>query len=325
MHYKAYISALMGLLCMGSSDSLNSKYPPSYETLQKSSLIKNLKKNELIRKFVITSAGQIAYFETPGKDIGTNQIPLFMIHGNSCSKEYMIKQIDGLGKQFKIIAIDLPGHGESSNAVNPELTYSMPGYAQVIAEVIKKLGYEKVFFLGWSLGGHIAFDFMHQFPQLLSGVIVACAPPFELSDQGLKEAYLPTYSTPLGSKQEAFTREDVKAYITQGGINLDQYPFLIAASMRTDSNARYYMVNSVMNGIGANERQVVETSSVPLGIILGTQEHAINNEYVRSLAYANLIMIETLEGGHDCQWSHSEDFNEIVRKFVNKITQNNAQ
>lgn len=306
-------------MILASSTGFCSAYPPSYTTLKSSLLIKNLTEHQLQKKFIETTVGTIAYYETPGDVEKDNSIPLILIHGNSCSKEYLIKQIDGLGTEFKIIAIDLPGHGESDNANNPNLTYSMPGYAKLIAEVINQRGFEKVILVGWSLGGHIAYEFMDRYPHLLKGVIVACAPAFELSPKGLNHAYLPTYSTPLGSKREPFTLEDVKEYITQGAIDFNQYPFLAAASIRADGEARYYMVASVMQGMGANERKVVETSPIPLGIILGEQEHAINNDYIRSLSYANLTMMETISGGHDCQWGNSQDFNKFIRQFVHRI------
>lgn len=289
-------------------------YAPTYASLQALGLIHSLKERDIQKKFLETSAGKIAYYETSGK-----AGPLLLIHGNSGSKEYMIRQIDGLGLKYKIIAIDLPGHGESSNALNPSENYTLTGYARLIAEVIRKLKLDPVVVVGWSLGGHIAFEMMAHNPELLKGVLVASVPAFTPSEQGLKDAYLPTYSTPLGSKLEPFTLEDVKAYITQGAIDLDRYRILAEASMRAHGLARFTMVSAVLKGEGVDERKVVETSSVPLGIILGEQEHAINNDYVKSLKYKNCLMMETLAGGHDCQWSHAEEFNTLTDTFIQKL------
>jgi len=290
-------------------------YAPTYTELRDAGMIHNLKEKDLKKKFIKTSAGTIAYYETSGG--GT---PVVLIHGNSCSKEYMIKQLDGLGLTYKMIALDLPGHGESSNALNPSQNYTLMGYARLVAEVIQKLHLQPVIVVGWSLGGHIAFEMMAEKPELLKGVVVASVPPFTPSEQGLKDAYLPTYSTPLGSKVEPFTLEDVKAYITQGVIDFDRYKILAQASMRAHGLARHTMVSAVLRGEGVDERKVVETSPVPLGIILGAQEHAINNTYVKSLKYKNCLMMETLPGGHDCQWSHAEQFNHYVDQFIQQIS-----
>lgn len=231
----------------------------------------------------------------------------------------MIKQLDGLGLYYHMIAIDLPGHGESDNAQNPQEQYTLSGYARLVAEVIQKLNIDKPIIIGWSLGGHIAFEMMAHSPHLIRAALIASCPPFTPSPEGLQEAYLPTYSTPLASKQEQFTLEDVKAYITQGIIDFDKYPLLAQASMRADGLARFTMVNAVLRGEGVDERKVAETSPIPLGIIMGAHEHAINNEYTKSLRYANCIMMRTIDGGHDCQWSHSEEFNELVDTFAKQV------
>ena len=291
-------------------------FAPTYEGLKSQGMVHNLSEKALQKKFIETSAGTIAYYETSG-----NVGPLVLIHGNSCSKEYMIKQLDGLGLHYKMIALDLPGHGESSNALKPTEQYTLTGYAHLVAEVIQKLALGKVIVVGWSLGGHIAFEIMAYYPELLQGVLIASSAPFTPSPQGLQEAYLPTYSTSLGSKLEPFTLEDVKAYITQGIIDFERYPLLAQASIRAHGLARATMVNAVLAGEGVDEKQVVETSPIPLGIIIGAQEHAINNEYVKKLQYAHCIMMETLPGGHDCQWSHAEQFNKLVDKFAQEVRQ----
>lgn len=289
-------------------------YPPTYETLKALGLVKNLEPADLEKKILDTSAGRIACYETSGKSV-----PLLLIHGNSASKEYFIKQLDGLGKELKMIAVDLPGHGESDNAKDPQKTYSMSGYAEVMAEVIGKLGFPKVVVGGWSLGGHIGYAMMDQFPNLLKGIVTFGSPPLEHSSEGLKAGFLSTYTTTLGLKQEPFTLEDAKSYMTQGIIDLDQYAFLAKASMRTDGNARCMMIGALVRGEGVNERDLVAKSPIPLGLIPGLKEHAVNNAYIDSLSYANLVMKESLEGGHDCHWSHSDTFNGHLRRFVQLV------
>jgi pimeloyl-ACP methyl ester carboxylesterase len=205
--------------------------------------------------------------------------------------------------------------------LNPSENYTLTGYAHVVAEVIQKLNLESVILVGWSLGGHIALEMMEENPELLQGVLIASVPPITPTEEGLKKAYLPTYSTSLSMKIEPFTFEDAKAYITQGPIDLDRYILLAEASMRTDGLARFTMVNAVLRGEGVDEKAVVETSSIPLGIIMGAEEHAVNNNYTKSLKYANCIMMETLEGGHDCQWSHAERFNQLVDKFAQLVSE----
>jgi pimeloyl-ACP methyl ester carboxylesterase len=61
-----------------------------------------------------------------------------MLHGNSSCKEAFDRQLNGaLGDEFRLIAIDLPGHGASSDAADPNRTYSFPGYAEAAIAVLE--------------------------------------------------------------------------------------------------------------------------------------------------------------------------------------------
>ena len=48
--------------------------------------------------------------------------PIVLIHGNSASSRVWQKQLEGpLGRKYRLIAIDLPGHGDSAPAPHPEV------------------------------------------------------------------------------------------------------------------------------------------------------------------------------------------------------------
>lgn len=247
-------------------------------------------KSTLSKKFIQSTSGRIAYFETSG-----TAKPIVLIHGNSCSKEFMVRQLEGLGSKYKVIAMDLPGHGESDNARVPAKNYTITGYANLVAEIIQKLNLESVVVVGWSLGGEIAIEMMESFPSLLRGVVISGTPPIVRNQQGISEGYLPCDIAHLISKPEQYTDEDVIAYWSMESIDLERYPILAQACKRTHGLARKTMFDAVLKGEGVNEKQVVETSSIPLGIIMGVNDHGINNNYIKSLKYANCLMMETIE------------------------------
>ena len=103
----------------------------------------------------VTAGGQqIAYYESSGTGPA-----VMLIHGNSASSQTFKAQVMGkFGQKYRVVAMDLPGHGESDQAVAPEKTYHMPGYAAVVAGVAQKLGLTGGVFVGWSLGGHVVLE-----------------------------------------------------------------------------------------------------------------------------------------------------------------------
>lgn len=57
-------------------------------------------------------------------------------------------------KGFHCFAVDLPGHGFA--AKDHAFPYGVPGYATFVRELLDRLAIERAFFVGTSLGGHVA-------------------------------------------------------------------------------------------------------------------------------------------------------------------------
>lgn len=121
----------------------------------------------IAQKTLETSHGKIAVRETGGK--GT---AVLLVHGNSSSSAVFRNQLESpLGERYRIIAADLPGHGASGDAIDPDRSYSMEGYADAMTEVLGLLGVSKAIVFGWSLGGHIGLEMIDRFPGLLGLMI----------------------------------------------------------------------------------------------------------------------------------------------------------
>lgn len=88
--------------------------------------------------------------------------------------------------------------------------------------------------------------------------------------------------------------------------------------MRTDGEARSYMVASIKNGIGSNQQHVIESCSKPLAIVCGSQDKAVNNDYIlHEVTYnENLYGILMLPGGHACHWETPHEFNAYLDEFM---------
>ena len=61
-----------------------------------------------------------------------------------------------------IIAIDLLGHGQSDDALEPRQAYTIPGYAATLIEALRSLNITRAALVGWSLGGHISLEMIGQ-------------------------------------------------------------------------------------------------------------------------------------------------------------------
>jgi pimeloyl-ACP methyl ester carboxylesterase len=271
----------------------------------------------VINRNVETSHGTIALTQSAG-----NGLPVLMIHGNSSCKEVFRNQLEGdVGATYRCIAMDLPGHGSSQNARNPEKTYSMPGYADAALELMRELGHNNYAILGWSLGGHIGLEMLAHTANI-RGLMISGTPPVGRGDEQLSAGFLFSEHMGLAGKRN-LTEVEIDAYSRATcGVNAPFEQFLRDAVARTDGQARELMFESFRNGIGVNQREAALYSAVPLAIVNGGGEPFVNNDYVVSLPYENLWenKVHLMENiGHAPFWEAPNIFNPYLNRFLESL------
>ena len=116
----------------------------------------------------ITISGLQYYYEAAlpaGKE--PLQAVLF-VHGAGGSSRHWLYQLQGLGKKYMALAVDLPGHGQSGGKARD----SIEQYSEFISEFANKLLGMPFFLGGHSMGGAISMDYALNYPDRLAGLIL---------------------------------------------------------------------------------------------------------------------------------------------------------
>lgn len=235
----------------------------------------------IAERTIKTTHANIAISETSGSGL-----PVLFLHGNSSCKEAFNGQLEGtLADAYRMIAMDLPGHGASSNAFDPERTYSAPGYAACAVELLKQLDVDRVVVVGWSLGGHAALEMLPLFPGVV-GLMIMGTPPVRRDMESIQQGFQPSPALLLAGKEE-FTTEDFDAFakLTLGPLG---DPVLIRAMHRADGAARRVMFESLISGRVSDQRELAENASVPVAIVNGADDPLVNLDYIGGLQYRSL-------------------------------------
>ena len=241
---------------------------------------------------------------------------VLLIHGNSACKEVFDLQLDGaLGNRYRMIAFDLPGHGASSDAPEPERSYHMAAYADAAMMVLEHLGVRRCAIVGWSLGGHIGIELLTRDLDV-AGLLITGTPPIGSDLTDMAAAFLPSPHMESTGK-ELLSDAEALAYADETTGVAEE--FIRRAVRRTDGRARRIMIEAVAFGRHADQRELVETSPVPLAVVTGAEEPFVNNAYLASLDYANLWenQIHVLaNSGHAPFRDAREAFDPLLARFL---------
>src|SRR5882724_9106573 len=85
---------------------------------------------------------------------GTGKTPLVLIHGFGDTSHMWTPMFADFGKDYTIIAPDLRGIGDSSK---PATGYDKKNAAVDIRELVKSLGYKKIYLVGHDIGLMVAY------------------------------------------------------------------------------------------------------------------------------------------------------------------------
>ncbi len=96
---------------------------------------------------------------------------LMLLHGGGLDNAMLSwrEVIRLLGSRYEIYAVDMLGYGLSDK---PDITYTVPLYVDLLDEVIKQLGIERMSLAGISLGGGVSIGFAVRNPQTVEKLIL---------------------------------------------------------------------------------------------------------------------------------------------------------
>jgi len=269
-------------------------------------------------KKVAAGGQQIAYYESSGTGPA-----VMLIHGNSASSQTFKAQITGeFGQKYRVVAMDLPGHGASDQAAEPGKTYHMPGYAAVVAEVAQKLGLTDGVFVGWSLGGHIVLEAHNLLPDA-AGFVIFGTPPLAFPPD-MENAFLPNPAMGAAFAQD-LTQEQMEGFAAAclaPDCAHDLAPY-VADIARTDGRARATMAASIAPGGYQDEVEIVGNLKRPLAILHGEHEQLVNANYISQLEMPTLWRgaVQIIPGaGHTLQTETPEAFSALLSAFVDEVS-----
>src|SRR5271166_3469754 len=106
--------------------------------------------------------------EIVGEVRGQGDTALIFLHGWCGDREYWKHQVEVFAADYRVVALDQAGHGESGK---DRLAWTADGLAGDVAAVVKALGLKRVILVGHSMGGLVALLAAKRMPGTVVAVI----------------------------------------------------------------------------------------------------------------------------------------------------------
>jgi pimeloyl-ACP methyl ester carboxylesterase len=242
---------------------------------------------------------------------------IVLIHGYLESAEIWTDFAGRLSKSFRVISIDLPGHGLSD--VDTEGN-SMESLAGLIKMVIDDLGIEKFFFTGHSLGGYVALAFLELYPEKLTGYCLFHSQPFADSPEAIEKRYREIKIVEAGKKDIMYPDNIIRMY---GEQNLEKFAPAVDRSRKIASEISAEGIISVLKGMIARPSRLglMEEGRVPCLWILGSGDRYIPCEAIQQevLIPVNAEVVVLLNSGHMGFVEEEDRSVVVITSFINKL------
>jgi len=194
--------------------------------------------------------------------------PLLLLHGYLETAEVWKPLTDRLSVEFRIIAVDLPGHGDSG--VRGE-THTMEFLARAVRAVVSDAGETSVLMIGHSLGGYVTLAFAEKFPELLAGYVLFASHPHADTPEAVEKRNREITVVRAGKKNIMYPGNISMMFAKKnlGSMAGELRRFKMIAS-RNSGEGIIAMLNGMITR--PSRKSLVESGRVPLLWILGRDD-----------------------------------------------------
>jgi sigma-B regulation protein RsbQ len=100
---------------------------------------------------------------------GKGSKTVILVHGYTCDETSWSEQVPALAKEYRVVTLDLPGHGKSDSPKDGK--FSMDLFARAIEAVRAEVKADRVVVVGHSMGTPVILRYAHLYPQHISALV----------------------------------------------------------------------------------------------------------------------------------------------------------
>jgi len=254
-------------------------------------------------------------------EAGTGE-PLILLHGTGGHIEAYARNIRGLSEHFRVICIDMLGHGYTEK---PDRPYGIDSYSDHLLWVIQALDLKEVYLSGESLGGWVAAWFAAHHPGIAKALVLNTPGNVNNKAEVMKKLKESTVKAVLEANYENVkTRLEWlmydKSQVTDELIEA-RYKIYTQPSYQ---EAVHHIV--VLQDIEYRQNYSWDPSwcgKIDVPTLLAWTDHDPTSTVEEAKPIQEMIPGSELtvinDAGHWPQWEKAEEFNKVIIDFFSKI------
>jgi 3-oxoadipate enol-lactonase len=260
----------------------------------------------------------MAHFEHDGCSLHYEEYgqgpPLLLLHGLGSSCRDWEYQIPVLAEQYRVIAMDMRGHGRSDK---PRERYSIRGFAGDVEALIEHLNLGPVHVIGLSMGGMIGFQLAVDQPHLLKSLcIVNSAPQVKIQNANDAWQYAKRWGLARLLSMETLGRAIGRNLFPKP--EQDDLQRKIASRWAENDKRAYLASFDAIVGWGVQQK--LARITCPTLIISADRDYtpvSLKEAYVKLIPHAKLVVIK--DSRHATPLDQPQEFNRVVLEFINGV------
>ena len=193
---------------------------------------------------------------------------IVLLHGYLETGEVWAPLSETLEGEFRLIAVDLPGHGDSEVKGD---RHTMEFLAGAVRAVVADAGADRIVLVGHSLGGYVALAFVEMYPEMLAGYVLFHSHPHADTPSAIARRKREIVVVSAGRKNIMYPGNVSMMFAEK---NLKVFPIALERSKMIASRNPGEGIIALLNGMIArpSRQSVLEQGRVPLLWLLGRND-----------------------------------------------------
>lgn len=247
---------------------------------------------------------------------GKGDVSLVFVHDWCTNMTYWDKQIPSFGVNYKVVTLDLAGHGKSGQ---DRTAWTMEAFAGDIAAVVDKLDLKQVILIGHGMGGPVILEAARLIPNRAVGLVGADSFT-DLYMDALNDTQIELSLQPWREDYQTQMREFVRLSYFSPKSDHDVMKEIIFDMVKTPPEIALGALVELMRYDGTDSLNEVQLS------VKCIQTNHISSSFKITEANAKSVWVDYVEGlGHFIMLEDSLAFNRLLAGYISEFVMESYQ